>query len=182
MTGSVVHTRPRVADDLPALAAVLSDQQPHTGYPQRWPLPWPVEQFIERRHELGAWVAEVEGRVVGHVAVTGVQPSAEATGWSRATGRPLEELASVAVLFVDHTMAGRGVGSTLLGTAVDHIRGLGRVPVLDVVQESPQAVRLYERHGWQVVGQARPVWLPDHLRPVLLMVLPDAPSGDGASA
>jgi ribosomal protein S18 acetylase RimI-like enzyme len=165
--------RPRRADDLPILAAVLSAQQPHSGYPQRWPLPWPVEQFIERRHELGAWVAEVGGRVVGHVAVTGVEPSDEATGWSRATGRPLDELACVAVLFVDHTLARRGVGSSLLTAAVDHIRGLDRVPVLDVVQESPEAVRLYERHGWQAVGEARPVWLPDHLRPVLLMVLPD---------
>jgi GNAT superfamily N-acetyltransferase len=174
--------RLRRDDDLPALAAVLSAQQPHSGYPQRWPLPWPVEQFIARQHELGAWVAELDGRVVGHVAVTAVEPSDEATGWSRGAGRPLDELGCVAVLFVDHTMAGRGVGSALLTAAVDHIRALGRTPVLDVVQESPEAVRLYERHGWQVVGEARPVWLPDDLRPVLLMVLPDAPSAEGASA
>jgi GNAT superfamily N-acetyltransferase len=172
VTGSVV-TRRRTAADLPVLAGVLAAQQPHSGYPQRWPLPWPVEQFIARQHELGAWVAEVGGRVVGHVAVTGVEPSDEATGWSLGTGRPLEELACVAVLFVDHAMAGRGVGSALLSAAVAHIRALGRTPVLDVVQESPEAVRLYERRGWQVVGEARPVWLPDHLRPVLLMVLPD---------
>jgi ribosomal protein S18 acetylase RimI-like enzyme len=174
--------RPRRADDLTALADVLSAQQPHSGYPQRWPLPWPVEQFLTRSHELGAWVAEVDDRVVGHVAVTGVDPSEEAEGWSRATGRPLDELATVAVLFVDHTLTGRGVGSALLTVAVEHIRSLGRVPVLDVVQESPEAVRLYERHGWQVVGEARPVWLPDHLLPVLLMVLPDAASAEGASA
>jgi GNAT superfamily N-acetyltransferase len=174
--------RPRHREDLPVLADVLSAQQAHTGYPQRWPLPWPVEQFLTRQHELGAWVAELDGRVVGHVAVTGAEPSDEAEGWSRATGRSLDELATVAVLFVDHTVTGRGVGGALLTAAVEHIRSLGRVPVLDVVQESPDAVRLYERHGWQVVGEARPTWLPDHLRPVLLMVLPDAPSAEGASA
>jgi ribosomal protein S18 acetylase RimI-like enzyme len=181
VTGSVA-TRPRTEADLPVLARLLAEQQPHTGYPQRWPLPWPVEQFLTRSQELGAWVAELDGRVVGHVAVTGVEPSEEADGWSRATGRPLEELATVAVLFVDHTLAGRGVGSALLTVAVEHIRSLGRVPVLDVVQESAGAVRLYERHGWKAVGEARPVWLPDDLRPVLLMVLPDAPSVDGAPA
>jgi GNAT superfamily N-acetyltransferase len=168
-----LDVRVRTDADVPVLAALLADQQPHTGYPQSWPLPYPVEHFIARRHELAAWVAEDSGRVVGHVSVAEVGPGVEADGWMAHTGRGRDELAAVTVLFVDHRQSGRGVGGALLETAVGFIREAGRVPVLDVVQETENAVRLYLRHGWQVVGEVRPEWLPEDLRPALLMVLPD---------
>ena len=168
-----VVVRERTGADVPALATVLADQQPHSGYPQNWPLPYPVESFIARADEDAAWVAELHGRVVGHVAVSRVEPGLEADLWTAGAGRPREELAAVAVLFVDHTMVGRGVGKALLARAVAAIRGSGRTPVLDVVQETASAVELYRRTGWQVVGEGRPRWLPDDHLPVLFMVLPD---------
>ena len=172
-----VVVRERTDADLPVLVDVLSAQQPHSGYPQRWPLPYPVEQFLARASEERAWVAEVDGVVAGHVAVTRVEPGDEAQIWSGGAARPPEELRTVAVLFVDHRLAGRGVGSALLEKAVEAIRAQGHTPVLDVVQETAAAVRLYRRRGWQVVGEGRPWWLPsDHL-PVLFMVLPDDPAG-----
>ena len=173
-----VRIRERTLDDLPALARVLAAQQPHTGYPQRWPLPWPVESFLRRQGELGAWVATLGDAAdvpVGHVSVTAVEGDGpEVDGWVAGTGRPVEDLAAVSVLFVDHEVSGVGVGRALLEASVAFIRGTGRVPVLDVVQETERAVRLYQRAGWQVVGEARPSWLPDTHRPVLLMALPDA--------
>lgn len=172
-----VRIRERTPDDLPALARALAAQQPHTGYPQRWPLPWPVESFLQRQGELGAWVATLGDTdvPVGHVSVTAVAGDGpEVDGWVAGTGRPVEELAAVSVLFVDHEVSGLGVGRALLEASVGFIRGRGRVPVLDVVQETERAVRLYQRAGWQVVGEARPSWLPDTHRPVLLMALPDA--------
>jgi hypothetical protein len=39
------------------------------------------------------------------------------------------------------------------------------------VSESTRAVALYERHGWRVVGTARPPWLPADRDPLLLMAL-----------
>ena len=110
---------------------------------------------------------------MGHVAISRVEPGLEADLWVAGSGRAREDLAAVAVLFVDHTVQGRGVGKALLTTAVAAIRESGRMPVLDVVQETAAAVELYRRTGWQVVGEGRPWWLPaDHL-PVLFMVLPD---------
>ena len=176
MTGAldeVVAVRARTGDDIADLAAVLAAQQPHSGYPQNWPLPFPVESFIARADEDAAWVAELDGRVVGHVAVSRVEPGLEADLWTAGAGRPREELAAVAVLFVDHTAVGRGVGKALLAKAVAAIRESGRTPVLDVVQETASAVELYRRTGWQVVGEGRPWWLPDDHLPVLFMVLPD---------
>ncbi|WP_406830765.1 GNAT family N-acetyltransferase [Pedococcus sp. KACC 23699] len=175
-TRTDVSIRPRRPEDLPVLARVLAEQRPHSNYPQRWPLPMPVEEFLHRPAQLEAWVAEIDGVVVGHVAVAAVQPGDMAAGWSAGTGRPMSELAEVSVLFVDHATSGHGVGAALLGTAVGFIRDSGWTPVLDVVQETTRAVRLYERKGWVVVGETRPPWLPEDHRPVLLMVLP----GDGA--
>ena len=43
--------RARRDDDLPELARVLAEQQPVTRYPLRWPLPFPVEQFLVRATE-----------------------------------------------------------------------------------------------------------------------------------
>jgi GNAT superfamily N-acetyltransferase len=175
--------RGRAAADLPALADILEAQRPHTGYPVRWPLPFPVEDFIARPTELAAWVALVGDVVVGHVALTAVSDGWEADGWCAGTGRTAPELAAVSVLFVDPSATGRGVGSALLTTAVDHARSLHRMPVLDVVSESTRAVALYERHGWQVVGRAAPAWLPEGLEPFVLMALPEpAPSRPVASA
>lgn len=170
----VVVVRERTREDIPVLAEVLAAQRPHSGYPQNWPLPFPVESFIARADEDAAWVAELGGRVVGHVAVSRVEPGMEADLWIAGTGRPREELAAVAVLFVDHTTVGRGVGKALLATAVAAIRESGRTPVLDVVRETTSAVELYRRTGWQVVGEGRPWWLPEDHLPVLFMALPPA--------
>ena len=166
--------RGRTAADLPALVGILEAQRPTSGYPVRWPLPFPAQEFIARSTELAAWVAvdpSRDGAVVGHVALTDVAPGWEADGWGAGTGWPASALAAVSVLFVDPAATGRGVGSTLLATAVDHARALGRTPVLDVVSESNRAIALYTRHGWQVVGRARPPWLPADRGPLLLMAL-----------
>ena len=180
MPPAPVTVRRRTAADLPALVGILEAQRPSSGYPVRWPLPFSAEEFIARRTELAAWAAvdpTREDAVVGHVALTGVAPGWEADGWCAGTGLPASALAAVSVLFVDPVVTGRGVGSTLLATAVDHARALGRTPVLDVVSESIRAVALYVRHEWQVVGRARPSWLPADREPLLLMaLLSNAPS------
>lgn len=172
VTASSVTLRERRADDLPRLEAVLAAQQPLTGYPVRWPLPFPVTEFLARSGELGAWVAELEGRVVGHVSLVHPRAGWEADGWVAGTGRPASALAAVSVLFVDPAAGRRGVGSALLARAVERARALGRHPVLDVVQENAAAVLLYRARGWRVVGEARPPWLPEDREPVLLMALP----------
>ncbi|HEX6916690.1 MAG TPA: GNAT family N-acetyltransferase [Phycicoccus sp.] len=173
MPSAAVVLRPRSADDVPALVRLLEAPRAATGYPVRWPLPFPVEDFVVRRGEIGAWVAVDGDDVVGHVSLAEVAAGWEADAWVAGTGRPAAELAAVSVLFVDPAASGRGVGSALLSAAVDHARSLGRTPVLDVVSESHRAVSLYERHGLRVVGRARPPWLPDDRAPLLLMALPD---------
>jgi GNAT superfamily N-acetyltransferase len=167
--GEPVTIRPRTDADLPALAEVLAEQQPSSHYPVRWPLPFPAERFLVRDAEEVAWVAEVDGRVVGHATVAALDGD-EAALFTAATGR--SDLALVSVLFVARDVLGTGVGGRLLDTAVAWADEHGRLPVLDVVPSHGTAVDVYRHRGWSVVGEMRPAWLPDDEDPMLLMALP----------
>lgn len=163
--------RDRRPDDLPALEQLLGAQQSTSGYPHRWPLPFPIEEFLVRPGQLGAWVAEVDGVVAGHVAATDPAGNWMADEWRRITGRPGEELGEVSILFVGLDHGGVGIGGALLDHAVAVIRSLGREPVLDVVDEFSSAGQFYRRRGWTTIGYGRPPWLEDELPPVAYLVL-----------
>lgn len=165
-----VTIRPRRPADVPGLVALLGEQQPASRYPLRWPLPFPVEQFLVRATEERAWVAQVGDVLAGHIAVT--TPDGE---MAEAFGRvcPGHAVAEVAVLFSGSTFRGSGVGGRLLDTAVAAIRHTGRTPALDVLPAHSSAVAVYRHRGWVEVGRMRPAWLPADQPDVLLMVLPD---------
>ena len=112
---------------------LIMRQQPLTRYPFRNPLPFPVAEFVVRRGELASWVAEVSTgstgpAVVGHVSVLDVTDHEIGPAWSAAAGRPVEELAAVSVLVVDHEHTGLGIGSRLMDTCEAHVRAIGRAP------------------------------------------------------
>lgn len=158
--------RPRLEADVAVLAQVLADQQSGSQYPVRWPLPIPVEEFLVRPGEERAWVAELDGRVVGHVAVHSLgdglrEPFVAALGTA--------DLAELAVLFVAADVVGTGVGGRLHDTAVDWIIASGRQPVLDVVPVHARALEVYRHRGWREVGEVRPVWLAEDFPTLVLM-------------
>lgn len=157
---------------------LIMRQQPLTHYPFRNPLPIPVAEFVVRRGELASWVAEVSTGsagplVVGHVSVLDVTDHEIGPAWGAAAGRPVEELAAVSVLVVDHEHTGLGIGSRLMDTCEAHMRSIGRHPVLEVVGGAHgRAVSLYLARGWRIVGDVEPHWLPEGEGPVHIMDLP----------
>ncbi|PFG42976.1 ribosomal protein S18 acetylase RimI-like enzyme [Isoptericola jiangsuensis] len=167
-----VRVRPRRPADVAPLGEVLAAQQPASGYPHRWPLPYPVAEFVVRADEEAAWVAEVAGRPVGHVSVTTVRDDRHGAIWSAGSGRPVAELGCVSVLFVAPDVQGRGVGGLLLDTAVAHLRSTGRTPVLDVDRHDGVAHAVYLHKGWRVVGEARFEWQHPGAPPARMLVLP----------
>lgn len=177
-----VRIRPRRVDDVPALCEVLAGQQARSSYPLRWPLPFPVADFIVRPHELGAWVAERAGAVVGHVSVQRVSAGAGLGGyvdrgpdplWCAALDCPVDRLGAVSSLFVGLDARGTGVGRALLAQAVARIRELGLEPCLDVQARSRQVRAVYAHLGWEEVGTFRPGWLPDDEDDEIALVLRD---------
>ncbi|MEO6998079.1 MAG: GNAT family N-acetyltransferase [Terracoccus sp.] len=168
-----VLMRPRRDDDVPALVETLVRQQPETRYPFHWPSGRSPEDFLRRPGELEAWVAELDGAVVGHVAIQLVTADDELGNvWAAAHAAPVAALRCISVLFADRRLARRGIGSALLERATDQALAGDGAPVLDVVAEHRDARHLYLGRGWVEVGRSRPAWLPATAEPVYLMILP----------
>ncbi len=163
--------RPRTEADLPELSGILAAQQALTRYPMRWPLPFPVEEFIVRPSDLTGWTAELDGRVVGHAAAQSADDDLLLPHWSAAHGRPVERLGVLGSFFVDPAVRRMGLGRRLHDTAVAWLRAHDRGPCLDVVPVHAAALEMYARAGWREVAKVRPHWLPDGEPDVLAMVL-----------
>lgn len=179
-TGNARVIRPRLEDDLSALERLLGEQQPLSQYPNRWPLPMPVRDFIIRQHEVAAWTCVLNGVVAGHVSVQSLTNHTVGQDFSDALGEPVENMNIVSALFVAQLARGRGVGSALLQTAVNYCRRQDVRPVLDVALANKDAVALYRYKGWREIGRFRPDWLQDGEPDVLMMTL-DLPA-DAATA
>ena len=128
---------------------VLADVHRADGYPTYWPDD--PARWLSPSGMLGSWVAENEGRVVGHVALATVRPGHAAEIWSGAAGVPRARLGSTSRLFVAHGARGAGEGSALLDAVCAEADRRGLHPVLDVVETNVAAIRLYERRGWRRV-------------------------------
>lgn len=167
-----VLTRPRCDVDIPALIDILARQQAETQYPFRWPPDRAPEHFLRRPSEIEAWVAELGGNVVGHVAIQSVADDELGQMWAAAHGVPITELRCISVLYADRRLLRRGIGSALLARATQRALADGGAPVLDVVAGHLDAVSLYLSRGWHEVGRFRPEWLPASEDPVHAMILP----------
>lgn len=122
--------------------------------------PWTLATFtgLLGRESTRLWVAEAEGRVVGYAVVWVVADQAE-----------LGDLA------VRDEFRGRGIGTALLRTAIEEMRRLEvRDLFLEVRISNEGAQRLYERHGFEVVGRRRDYYSrPREDALVLRLSLPD---------
>ncbi|GAA2558051.1 GNAT family N-acetyltransferase [Pseudonocardia hydrocarbonoxydans] len=119
----------------------------------RYPTAWPADPaaWLDPPGTTAAWVAELDGTVVGHVCVA---PAPDAAVAAR-TGVPAERLVAVKRLFTTPAARGRGVGAALVGVAAARA---GDGVWLDVVDGEP-AVAFYERLGWRRVGTRPADWV-----------------------
>jgi len=144
-----VRIRLRSDDDLGECVRLLETVHRADGYPTYWPDD--PARWLSPRAMLGTWVAEADGRIVGHIALREGTADASASVWSEATGLPPEQLASITRLFVSLDSRGAGVGRTLLDAACTEAATRGLHPALDVVETNHDAIRLYEQRGWRRV-------------------------------
>ncbi|MGL5829446.1 MAG: GNAT family N-acetyltransferase [Angustibacter sp.] len=141
--------RPRTDDDLPALAAALVEVHAIDGYPVEGvdnPLAW-----LDLPNAIGTWTADLDGRPVGHVALTEPGPGDEAPRLF-AEQHGSEPTAVLGRLFVSPTARGQGLAEQLVRTAMDAAATAGRRAVLDVMRKDRAAIRLYQRLGWSALG------------------------------
>jgi len=144
-----VRVRPRTDGDLETCVRMAAAVHAQDGYPRYGADDLPG--FLTLPDALGTWVAEHNGKVVGHVALRPTaQPPAVIESASRFLGRPAAELCAVTRLLVAPRARRLGVGVLLLDAAVNEARRRRLAPVLGV-DEGTGAVAFYERSGWRRV-------------------------------
>lgn len=111
--------------------------------------------FMDVPDALGAWVADIDSNVVGHVALHRASSPA-AMRLARST---LEvsgsALGIIARLLVAPSARRLGIGRRLLDRATTEARDRGLAPILDVVSRHRDAIALYEMEGWTRLGATR---------------------------
>jgi GNAT superfamily N-acetyltransferase len=145
-----VRVRPRVEQDLDGCEKLARAVHQVDGYPARRANN--LRAFISSAGALGAWVVEIDGRLVGHVALNPDSSREVAELAANTIGCPTGQLGVVARLLVHPEARRRGVGAALLATAANAARQRGLWPVLDVASHFDAAIRLYERSGWVRIG------------------------------
>jgi GNAT superfamily N-acetyltransferase len=152
-----VVVRPLVAGDLAECVRVLAEVHQRDGYPVHWPDR--ADDWLSRASGLGAWVAELDGRLAGHIGLGRNRESDLApTVWSDRHGLAPDRTAVVSRLFVAARARGRGIGARLVDQAVAEARRRDLHPVLDVVASDAAAVALYERLGWELMATVERQW------------------------
>ena len=144
--------RPYEDTDLPGASAALTDVHATDGYPVEGVAD--PEAWLRSDDILASWVAEADGRIVGHVAV--MRPRGEDAVTLRAGQSEDDEqhIAVLARLFVVRDARQHALGERLVRTAMDYGQRSDRRLVLDVMVKDTAAIRLYERLGWLRTGRA----------------------------
>ena len=146
-----MNVRHRRADDIAACVEILEGTAVADGYPlNRRDV---RDSFVVRKRELGAWVAEIDNRVVGHVSIQWPDDWLTYQVVRDVTGLTADEVSILSALFVSVEYRGRAVGRGLIDHAVQASRAMGRHPALDVGKTLTSAVAVYEAARWRRIGE-----------------------------
>ena len=152
-----LRVRRRAEGDVEECVRVLAEVHRLDGYPVNWPDR--PGAWLSHGPLLGSWVAELEGRLVGHVTLSpGGEDDLAPMLWSERNGAPRDMTAVVGRLFVAPEARGRRIGALLIGRAVEEARRRGLRVVLDVVASRTAAAALYERLGWELMTVVEQQW------------------------
>lgn len=143
---SAVHIRHSTIDDLAAIRDLYAQQH---AYSQTLQTPYPSDAIWEKRlhaasNHLKSLVAEIAGVLVGQLTLEALQ-------------HPRRKHVSTLGMGVSADYQGKGVGSSLLGAALeiaDNWWNVTRVE-LEVYTDNTAAIGLYKKHGFVVEGTCR---------------------------
>jgi GNAT superfamily N-acetyltransferase len=145
--------RERTPADLPAAGAALVAVHSTDGYPVEGVAD--PEAWLTSPSQIKAWVADMDGRIVGHVAIGEPQAGdAAATMWKGRTSGA-DDVAVLGRLFVLAAARGAALGERLMAAAIQDAAHRGQRLVLDVMTKDAAAIKLYERTGWQQIGSTQ---------------------------
>ncbi|MGW8882352.1 GNAT family N-acetyltransferase, partial [Streptomyces mirabilis] len=107
---------------------MLAEVHERDGYPMNWPDS--PGTWLTPPSLIASWVAELDGRVAGHVGLSRSGAGDAAPGlWSARAGLSADATAVVSRLFVAPWARGHGIGALLMGQAVAEAQHRGLHPV-----------------------------------------------------
>jgi ribosomal protein S18 acetylase RimI-like enzyme len=143
--------RERSEDDLSACERLARAVHLSDGYPV-FVVDGDFRRFVASPAALAGWVAEVDGEIVGHVALHPATSLRAVRLLRSKVGVDMSQLGVIARLIVAPSARRRGIARELLDIAAAEARRRGLVPILDVVTRHEAAVALYENAGWTQLG------------------------------
>ncbi len=146
-----VIVRERRPSDVTSLVDVLREVHVRDRYPI---VGTHVEPGWLTEPDGPAWVAEVDGEVVGQAALA---TGADAVSLA-ALGGASVEAATLSRFFVAPRARGTGSGAALLDAVEGYAAARGLGLALEVVAHNAAARRLYERRGWTPLGSYEARW------------------------
>jgi ribosomal protein S18 acetylase RimI-like enzyme len=147
-----IAIRPRLEEDLAALADILIRVHELDGYPVEGVAD--PEAWLRHPNELQSWTATKAGQPIGQITLTNATPDDDAARvWRDQTGGNIDELAIPVRLFVDPNHRNSGAGRLLMEAALDLARARGLAIAFDVMLKDRSAIRMYERLGAQRVAE-----------------------------
>ncbi|WP_394939573.1 GNAT family N-acetyltransferase [Psychromicrobium sp. YIM B11713] len=171
---ALITVRTIKASDRQELLAVLARCGRHSGYfadADGELVPHAEASLFDERFST-AWVAEVSGRVVGHIAVMPLLLNEDVESiplWTAATGQTTDQHTLIKRLFVDPAAQGTGIAQALMAQAMEQIDSTGQIGVLDTISIAQAAMRLYQRLGWREVARTKPYWTDEPFDLVLFV-------------
>jgi GNAT superfamily N-acetyltransferase len=161
----VLTIRPRADDDADALVTLLAEVHRSDAYPMM--AEHVSRDWISDTGFAAAWVAEVDGAVVGHIAVTSGYGGPD---FEAALGRPTAQTLGITRFFVGAAGRGSGAASALLDVVDEYANARDLALALDVIEVNAAAIRLYERRGWRRIGSHAVDWFgPDGPHPTVFL-------------
>ncbi|SCL44678.1 Acetyltransferase (GNAT) family protein [Micromonospora citrea] len=152
--------RERTVRDLGGCVRLLAEVHGRDGYPVNWP-EFP-DAWLTPPSLVASWVAELDGRLAGHVGLSRSDAGDAAPAlWAARARVSVDATVVVNRLFVAPSARGHGLGALLMARAVEEARDRGLHPVLDVVASDTGAVALYERLGWRLLATVEQQWSPE---------------------
>ncbi|MGA3057049.1 MAG: arsinothricin resistance N-acetyltransferase ArsN1 family A [Candidatus Limnocylindrales bacterium] len=140
-----LQVRDAAPDDAPAIARIYNQ-----GIEDRTAT---LETELRSPEERVAWLASHDSR---HPVLLAVDPGGVALGWgslNRFNPRASYDHVVDLSVFVAREVRGRGVGTALLGALEARARAIGyHKMVLAAFPTNTPGMRLYERHGFVIVG------------------------------
>lgn len=167
----MVTIRPRTESDLDGCTEALRAVYLKDGYPVQGTDD--AKTFLTLNATKQAWVAEQDGQILGHVAVSvATEEDLSVRLWL--AQHPDAPVAVLERLFVHPEKRGDGVASKLITAATDWAREQQVRLVLFALAKDQGAMRLYKRLDWSEFGKTKYQWNGNQHMEAVCFVSPEA--------